>query len=148
MTAAAVACSSLIYQTFSNDHFISDHFQFPVCLCPESHLLKIFNLRFKQFSDKYCDVLDSNSSEFMRKLCLPTKFPHQKLGEVMVFYAVNILKCVGISTVNKLHNQSFFSKKQVCCSLKDTHREKALSNKTPALTKSRSIDILVVGTSN
>ena len=32
--------------------------------------------------------------------------------------------------------------------LKDTHREKAPSNKTPALTKSTNIDIWVVGTSN
>ena len=32
--------------------------------------------------------------------------------------------------------------------LKDTHREKALSNKTPALTKSRHMGIWVVGTSN
>ena len=30
--------------------------------------------------------------------------------------------------------------------LKDTHREKALSNKTPALTKSMNMDIWVVGT--
>ena len=32
--------------------------------------------------------------------------------------------------------------------LKDTHREKASSNKTPALTKSTNMDIGVVGTSN
>ena len=32
--------------------------------------------------------------------------------------------------------------------VKDTHREKAPSNKTPALTKSRNMDIWVVGTSN
>ena len=32
--------------------------------------------------------------------------------------------------------------------LKDTHREKAPSNKTPALTKSRNMGIWVVGTSN
>ena len=31
---------------------------------------------------------------------------------------------------------------------KDTHREKALSNKTPAFTKSRNMCICVVGTSN
>ena len=31
---------------------------------------------------------------------------------------------------------------------KDTHREKAPSNKTPALTKSMNMDIWVVGTSN
>ena len=31
---------------------------------------------------------------------------------------------------------------------KDTHRKKAQSSKTPALTKSRNIDILVVGISN
>ena len=31
---------------------------------------------------------------------------------------------------------------------KDTHREKAQSNKTPALTKSTSMGIWVVGTSN
>ena len=30
----------------------------------------------------------------------------------------------------------------------DTHRDKAPSNKTPALTKSRNMDIWVVGTSN
>ena len=30
----------------------------------------------------------------------------------------------------------------------DTHREKAPSNKTPALTKSTNMDIWVVGTSN
>ena len=33
-------------------------------------------------------------------------------------------------------------------SLKDTYREKAPSNKTPALTKSKNMDICVVGTSN
>ena len=33
-------------------------------------------------------------------------------------------------------------------SLKDTHRKKAMSNKTPALAKSMNIDIWVVGTSN
>ena len=32
--------------------------------------------------------------------------------------------------------------------LKDTHREKAPSNKTPALTKSTNMGIWVVGTSN
>ena len=32
--------------------------------------------------------------------------------------------------------------------LKDTHREKAKSNKTPALTKSRTMGIWVVGASN
>ena len=32
--------------------------------------------------------------------------------------------------------------------IKDTHREKASSNKTPALTKSRNMGIWVVGTSN
>ena len=32
--------------------------------------------------------------------------------------------------------------------LKDTHREKALSNKTPALTKSTNMGIWVVGTTN
>ena len=32
--------------------------------------------------------------------------------------------------------------------LKDTHREKAISNKTPALTKSINMDIWLVGTSN
>ena len=32
--------------------------------------------------------------------------------------------------------------------LKDTHREKAPSNKTPALTRSWNMDIWVVGTSN
>ena len=32
--------------------------------------------------------------------------------------------------------------------LKDTHREKALSNKTPALIKSRNMGIRVVATSN
>ena len=33
-------------------------------------------------------------------------------------------------------------------SLKDTHREKALSNETPALTKSTDMVIWVVGTTN
>ena len=32
--------------------------------------------------------------------------------------------------------------------IKDTHREKALLNKTPALTKSRNMSIWMVGTSN
>ena len=32
--------------------------------------------------------------------------------------------------------------------IKDTYREKALSNKTPALTKSMNMDIWVVGISN
>ena len=32
--------------------------------------------------------------------------------------------------------------------IKDTHKEKAPSNKTPALTKSMDMDIWVVGTSN
>ena len=32
--------------------------------------------------------------------------------------------------------------------IKDTHREKAPSNKTPAFTKSMNMDIWVVGTSN
>ena len=38
-----------------------------------------------------------------------------------------------------------FCKKGV---LKDTHREKALSNKTPALTKSTNMGIWVLGTTN
>ena len=33
-------------------------------------------------------------------------------------------------------------------SFKDTYREKASSNKTPALTKSMNVDLWVVGTSN
>ena len=32
--------------------------------------------------------------------------------------------------------------------LKDTYREKALPNKTPALTKSTNIEVWVIGTSN
>ena len=32
--------------------------------------------------------------------------------------------------------------------MKDTHREKAPSNKTPALSESMNMDIWVVGTSN
>ena len=32
--------------------------------------------------------------------------------------------------------------------LKDTHRKKALYNKTPALIKGMNVDVLVVGTSN
>ena len=36
----------------------------------------------------------------------------------------------------------------VTLSFKDTHREKAVSNKTPALTESTIMDIWVVGTSN
>ena len=35
-----------------------------------------------------------------------------------------------------------------CSWLKDTHREKGLSKKTPALTKSTNKDTWVVGTSN
>ena len=34
------------------------------------------------------------------------------------------------------------------CILKDIHREKAPSNKTPALTKSKNMDIWVAGTTN
>ena len=44
---------------------------------------------------------------------------------------------------------------QKCCtalfplwSLKDTHREKALSNETPALTKSTNMSIGLIGTTN
>ena len=37
---------------------------------------------------------------------------------------------------------------KLCVSLKDTRREKALSNKTPVLTKSRYMGIWVVGISN
>ena len=37
---------------------------------------------------------------------------------------------------------------QFCSSFKDTHREKALSNKTPALKKSMNMGIWVAGTSN
>ena len=36
----------------------------------------------------------------------------------------------------------------VSSALKDTHREKAPSNETPALTKSMNMDIWVAGTSN
>ena len=32
--------------------------------------------------------------------------------------------------------------------IKDTHREKAASNKTPVLTKNMNMDIWIVGTSN
>ena len=39
-------------------------------------------------------------------------------------------------------------KKSVHFKVKDTHREKAPSNKTPALTKSMNMDIWVVGTPN
>ena len=35
-----------------------------------------------------------------------------------------------------------------CFIFKDTHREKAASNKTPALTESMNMDIWVVGISN
>ena len=37
---------------------------------------------------------------------------------------------------------------KICSLFKYTHREKAPSNKTPALTKSMNMDIWVVGTSN
>ena len=30
----------------------------------------------------------SDSPDTMRKLCLSTKFPHQEIGEIMVFYVV------------------------------------------------------------
>ena len=39
-------------------------------------------------------------------------------------------------------------KDKITSHLKDTHREKARSNKTPALTESTNMDIWVVGTSN
>ena len=42
----------------------------------------------------------------------------------------------------------FYGKIWVGFCLKDTHREKAPSNKTPALYKSMNMDIWVVGTSN
>ena len=47
----------------------------------------------------------------------------------------------------KSHNESivFFKKNQ---KIKDPHREKALPNKTPALTKNTNMDIWVVGTAN
>ena len=48
----------------------------------------------------------------------------------------NFTKCY-----NTIYFQSFII-------TKDTHREKAPSNKTPALTKSVIMDIWVVGTSN
>ena len=44
-----------------------------------------------------------------------------------------------------LQSNIFFSFKYF---FKDTQREKVPSNKTPALTKSRNMDIWVVGTSN
>ena len=39
-------------------------------------------------------------------------------------------------------------RKEIELRLKDTHREKAPSNKTPALTKSRNVGVLVFDTSN
>ena len=45
-------------------------------------------------------------------------------------------------------SQYHFCFKFVCVLFKDTHREKTLSNETPALTKGMNIDISVVGTSN
>ena len=44
-----------------------------------------------------------------------------------------------------MRNQFSFEKRQV---FKDTHREKAVKNQTPALTKSTNMDIWVVGTTN
>ena len=42
----------------------------------------------------------------------------------------------------------FFIEKKLLGILKENHREKAPSNKTPTLSKSMNMDILVVGTSN
>ena len=42
----------------------------------------------------------------------------------------------------------FYSKIWVGFCLKDTHRVKALSNRTPTLTESMNVDIWVVGTLN
>ena len=42
----------------------------------------------------------------------------------------------------------FFVEKKLLGILKENHREKAPSNKTPTLSKSMNMDILVVGTSN
>ena len=42
----------------------------------------------------------------------------------------------------------FFFEKKLLGILKENHREKAPSNKTPTLSKSMNMDILVVGTSN
>ena len=53
---------------------------------------------------------------------------------------ISILRLIQkLNTVRITTSQSFF---------KDTHREKAPSNKTPALTKSINMDIWLVGISN
>ena len=49
--------------------------------------------------------------------------------------------------VNKLFTYLTCSKKSKRC-FKDTHKEKAPSNKTPALTKSTNMGIWVVGITN
>ena len=46
---------------------------------------------------------------------------------------------------NSMYPQGFLNEK---INLKDIHREKAPSNKTPTLTKSMNMDIWVVGASN
>ena len=60
------------------------------------------------------------------------------------FLVITLIVIIGCFNGAKI----FFTTLNVLKWIKDTHREKAPSNKTPAFTKSKSMDIWVVGTSN
>ena len=55
---------------------------------------------------------------------------------------------LAIHLNNPMETYNIRLSEQQCSGFKDTHREKAPSKKTPALTKSTNMGICVVGTTN
>ena len=55
---------------------------------------------------------------------------------------------IDIVALDMKNGNPVFIFQKTCFKLKDTHREKAPSNKTPVLSKSTNMGICVVGTSN
>ena len=67
-------------------------------------------------------------------------------GSYSYCFSINVLNVYQINVFQTIRcTMSFLSHRFV---IKDTHRVKAPSKKTPALTKSRNIGIWVIGTSN
>ena len=95
---------------------------------------RCFNVKSSTY---YFHVQTKISADFQTCISVP-------LNQRLKLFTFGMIQVLCVTEFIHLSWLGFYNLKK----LKDTHREKAPSNKTPSLTKSMNMDIWVVGTSN
>ena len=95
---------------------------------------RCFNVKSSTY---YFHVKTKISADFQTCISVP-------LNQRLKLFTFGMIQVLCVTEFIHLSWLGFYNLKK----LKDTHREKAPSNKTPPLTKSMNMDIWVVGTSN